>query len=48
MGIDTDEVIDILFDTILQRFQRAIETSFDKGSKFIFENIDLLYYYFHK
>ena len=31
MGIDTDEVIDILFDTILQRFQKAIETSFDKG-----------------
>ena len=30
-GIDTDEVIDILFDTILQRFQKAIETSFDKG-----------------
>ena len=47
MGTDTDEVIDRLFDTILQRFQRAIETS-ERGSKFIFKNVDLLYYYFHK
>ena len=30
MGTDTDEVIDILFDTMLQRFQKARETSFEK------------------
>ena len=36
MGSDTDEVIDIIFDGMLQRLQRAIETSFKKGSKFIF------------
>ena len=48
IGTDTDEVIDRLFDTILQRFQKAIETSFDRGSEFIFENVDLLHYYFHK
>ena len=49
MGTDTDEIIDRLFDTILQRFQQAIETSFERGSEFIFENVDLLYYYyFHK
>ena len=48
IGSDTDEVIDILFDTMLQRLQDARETSFEKGSEFIFENIDLLYYYFHK
>ena len=34
MGTDTDEVIDTLFDTMLQRFQEAIETS-KKGSEFI-------------
>ena len=45
---DTDEVIDILFDTMLQRFQEAVETSSKKGSEFIFENVDLLYYYFHR
>ena len=48
MGIDTDKVIDRLFDTILQRFQKAIETSTERGSEFIYENVDLLYHYFHK
>ena len=48
MDIDTDEVIDKLFNTILQRFKEAIETSSQRGSEFIFENVDLLYYYFHK
>ena len=42
------EVINRLFDTILQRFQDARETSFERGSEFIFENVDLLYYYFHR
>ena len=35
MGIDTIEVIHVLFDTILQRFQQAIETSLDKRSESI-------------
>ena len=48
MGSDTDEVIDRLFDTMLQRFQEAKETSFERGSEFIFENVDLLYCYFHR
>ena len=48
MGSDTDKVIDVLFDTMLQKFQEAGETSFERGSKFIFENVDLLYYYFHR
>ena len=42
VGSDTDEVIDRLFDTILQRFQDARETSYERGSEFIFENVDLL------
>ena len=48
MGIDTDDIIDKLFDTILQRFQEARETSNERGSEFIHENVDLLYYYFYK
>ena len=48
MGSDTDKVIDILFDTMLQKFQEAGETSFERGSEFIFENVDLLYHYFHR
>ena len=48
MGNNTDEVIDRLFNTMLQRFQEAKETSFERGSEFIFENVDSLYYYFQK
>ena len=33
MGTDTDDVIDRLFDTILQRFQQAIEKSNERGSE---------------
>ena len=48
MGSDTDDIIDKLFDTILQRFQEARETSNERGSEFIHESVGLLYYYFHK
>ena len=34
MGTDTDGAINRLFDTLLQRFQQAIETSNDRGSEF--------------
>ena len=47
-GSNTNEIIDRLFNTMLQRFQEAKETSFERGSKFIFENVDSLYYYFQK
>ena len=46
MGIDTEDVIDTLFNTIFQRFQQAQETSNDKRSEFIPESVELLYYYF--
>ena len=48
MGNNTDEVIDRLFNTMLQRFQEAKEISFERGSEFIFENVDSLFYYFQK
>ena len=48
MGSDTEDVIDTLFNTLLQRFQHAQETSNDKGSEFIPESFELLYYHFHK
>ena len=48
MGSDTEDVIDTFFNTILQRFQQAQETSNDKGSDFIPESVELLYYYFRK
>ena len=48
MGSNTDEVIDRLFNTMLQRFQETKETSFERRSEFILENVDLLHYYFQK
>ena len=48
MDSDTKDVIDRLFDTTLDRFQQAIETSNDNGSGFTNESVGLLYYYFMK
>ena len=48
MVSDAEDIIDTLFNTILQRFQQAQETSSDKGSEFIPESVELLYYYFQK
>ena len=48
MGSNTNDAIDTLCNTKLQRFQEAKETSFERGSEFIFENVDSLYYYFQK
>ena len=47
MGSDTDDVIDNLFDTVIQIFHEAIETS-ERGSELIHESLALLYYYFQK
>ena len=48
MGIDTNDTIDRLFDTLLQSFQQAIETLNKRGSGFTHESVALLYYYFMK
>ena len=48
MGTDTKNVIDTLFNTILNRIQQAIETSNERGSGFTHESVALLYYYFQK
>ena len=48
MGSNTEDAIDTLFNTILNRIQQAIETSNERGSGFIHESIALLHYYFQK
>ena len=48
MGSNTDDVIDKLFNTLSQRFQRAQETSNERGSEFIPDSVELLYYYFQR
>ena len=41
------EVVDELFDSILSRYQIDLETSM-RGSNFIFDSVQLLYYKCHK
>ena len=48
MGSDTEDVINTLFNTILQRFHQAQEKLNDKGGVFIPDSVELLYYYFQK
>ena len=46
MGIGTEDVIGKLFNTLSQRFQHAQETSNERGSEFIPDSVELLYYHF--
>ena len=48
MGSDTEGVIDTLFNTLLQNFQRAQETSNERESEFIPDSVELLYYHFQR
>ena len=48
MGTDTDGAINKRFDTLLQRFQQAIETSNERGSGFTHESVALLHHYFQR
>ena len=47
MGSETDEIIEELFKSLLQRYQEGLEKSM-KGSEFIFDSVDLLYYHLQK
>ena len=44
MFSNTKDVIDKLFDTLLQRFQKAQEISNERGSEFIPDSVEVLYY----
>ena len=48
IGSETDDNIDEPFESLLQRFQKATETSKNKGSELIHENFGLLHYIFPK
>ena len=47
IGIETDKIIEDLFHSFLQRYQNGLEKSM-RGSEFVFDNVDSLYYKFHK
>ena len=48
MGSDTENIIDTLFNTILNITQQAMETSNEGESGFTHDNVGLLYYYFQR
>ena len=47
MGNETDEIIEKLFESLLQNYQKDLEESM-RGSGFVFDSIDLLYYHLQK
>ena len=47
MGSETDDIINKLFKSLLQRYQEGLEKTI-KESDFVPDSIDLLYYHFHK
>ena len=46
-GTETSDAVNELFKSFLRRYQEGLETKM-KGSEFIFESVDLLYYSLHK
>ena len=46
MGSQTEEIIEELFESLLQRYQEGLEESM-KGSEFIFDSINSFYYKRH-
>ena len=47
IGNERNEIIKEHFESLLQKYQEGLEKSM-KGSEFVFDNIDLLYYKLHK
>ena len=47
MDSEIDEIIEELFESLLQNYQKDLEESM-KGSDFIFDSVDLLYYHLQK
>ena len=48
MGTDTQNIIDTLFNTILNTIEQAMETSNERGSRFTNDSIVLLYQHFQR
>ena len=45
MGSETYDIIEELCESLLQNYQEKLEESMRRGSEFIFDSIDLLYYH---
>ena len=47
IGSETDQTIEELFKSLLQKYKKGLVESM-KGSEFIFDSVDLLYYHLQK
>ena len=47
LGSETDEIIEELFESLLQEYEQGIKESM-KRSDFVFDSVDLLFYELHK
>ena len=47
MGSETDEIIEEIFESLLQNYQKDFEESM-KGSEFAIDSVDLLHYHLQK
>ena len=47
MGSETDEIIEDLFESFLQEYQKRLEESM-RGSEFAYDSVDVLYYNLNK
>ena len=47
IGNEADEIIEELFESLLQRYQEGLEESW-RGSEFVFDSVNSLYYKLHK
>ena len=46
-GVETEDIVNKLFNTLRKRYQEGSETKM-RGSSFIFERVDLMEYHLHK
>ena len=47
IGCETNEIIEEVYESLSQRYQEGLEEKM-KGSEFIFDSVDVLYYKLHK
>ena len=47
IGSETDEIIEDLFESFLQKYQEGFEESM-RGSGFVYDSVDVLYYNLNK
>ena len=47
IGSETDEIIEELFESFLQKYHEGLEESM-RGSEFVYDSVDVLYYNLNK